>query len=125
MKIAAVDVGTNSLHLLIARVGADGILEPLDRSKEMVRLGDSAFKGAITPEAFARAVETLKRFRENADRVGCDALIAVATSATREAENGGDFVRVVRDETGIELNVIAGDEEARLIYLGARAGLNL
>jgi exopolyphosphatase/guanosine-5'-triphosphate,3'-diphosphate pyrophosphatase len=125
MKIAAVDVGTNSLHLLIARVGADGILEPLDRAKEMVRLGDSAFKGAISPEAFTRAVDTLKRFREAADRASCDALIAVATSATREAENGGDFVRVVRDETGIELNVIGGDEEARLIYLGARAGLNL
>jgi exopolyphosphatase/guanosine-5'-triphosphate,3'-diphosphate pyrophosphatase len=125
MKIAAVDVGTNSLHLLIARVGADGIFEPLDRAKEMVRLGDSAFKGSITPEAFARAVETLKRFREAADRAGCDALIAVATSATREAENGGDFVRAVRDETGIELNVIGGEEEARLIYLGARAGVNL
>jgi exopolyphosphatase/guanosine-5'-triphosphate,3'-diphosphate pyrophosphatase len=125
MKIAAVDVGTNSLHLLIARVGADGILEPLTREKEMVRLGDSAFKGLIAPETVARAVETLRKFRESADRVGCDALIAVATSATREAENGGDFVRLVRDETGIELNVIGGDEEARLIYLGARAGLNL
>jgi len=125
MKIAAVDVGTNSLHLLIARVGADGILEPLDRVKEMVRLGDTAFKGMISPEVMARGVETLKRFREAADRTGCDALIAVATSATREAENGGDFVRAVRDETGIELNVIGGDEEARLIYLGARAGLNL
>jgi exopolyphosphatase/guanosine-5'-triphosphate,3'-diphosphate pyrophosphatase len=125
MKIAAIDVGTNSLHLLIARVGADGILEPLEKGKEMIRLGDSAFRGAIAPEPFQRGVEVLKRFREASDRAGCDALIAVATSATREAENGGDFVRVVRDETGIELNVIGGDEEARLIYLGARAGLNL
>jgi exopolyphosphatase/guanosine-5'-triphosphate,3'-diphosphate pyrophosphatase len=125
MKIAAIDVGTNSLHLLVARVGSDGSVEPLERGKEMVRLGDSAFKGAISPEAFTRSVETLRRFRELADRSGADALIAVATSAVREADNGGDFVRVVRDETGVELNVIGGDEEARLIYLGARSALNL
>jgi len=125
MKIAAIDVGTNSFHLLIARVGADGVIEPIDRAKEMVRLGDSAFKGTISAEAFARGVEAIKRFREAAERASADALVAVATSATREAENGGDFVRVIRDETGIELNVIGGDEEARLIYLGARSTLNL
>jgi exopolyphosphatase/guanosine-5'-triphosphate,3'-diphosphate pyrophosphatase len=125
MKVAAIDCGTNSFHLLVARVGADGIIEPLDRAKEMVRLGDSAFRGVISEEAIARAVDTVRRFRGVAERGGCDAIIAVATSAVREAENGGDFVRVIRDETGIELTVIRGDEEARLIYLGARAGLNL
>ncbi len=125
MKIAALDVGTNSIHLLIARVGADGQVEPLDRAKEMVRLGDSAFKGVIAPDAFARATECIRRFRAQAERAGVDAVIAVATSAVREAENGGDFVRVVRDETGIELTVIRGEQEARLIYLGARAALNL
>jgi len=125
VKIAAIDVGTNSFHMLIARVGADGIVEPLDRQKEMVRLGDSAFRGMISDEAFKKGVETLRRFKEVADRAGTDALVAVATSAVREAENGGDFVRVARDETGIELNVIGGEEEARLIYLGARASLNL
>jgi len=125
MKIAAVDVGTNSFHLLVARVTAEGALEPIERQKDMVRLGDSAFRGQISPEAFSRGIDTLRSFRDIADRAGCDALIAVATSATREAENGGDFVRAGRDETGIELNVIAGEEEARLVYLGARAGLNL
>ncbi|MDB4967550.1 MAG: putative Exopolyphosphatase [Myxococcales bacterium] len=125
MKIAALDVGTNSIHLLIARVAADGQVEPLDRAKEMVRLGDSAFKGVIAPDAFARATECIRKFRAQAERTGVDAIIAVATSAVREAENGGDFVRVVRDETGIELTVIRGDQEARLIYLGARAALNL
>jgi exopolyphosphatase/guanosine-5'-triphosphate,3'-diphosphate pyrophosphatase len=125
VKIAALDVGTNSIHLLIARVGADGQVEPLDRAKEMVRLGDSAFKGVISPDAFARATDCIRRFRAQAERAGVDAVIAVATSAVREAENGGDFVRVVRDETGIELTVIRGEQEARLIYLGARAALNL
>jgi exopolyphosphatase/guanosine-5'-triphosphate,3'-diphosphate pyrophosphatase len=125
LKIAAIDCGTNSFHLLVARVGADGVIEPLDRAKEMVRLGDSAFKGVISEEATARAVEGIRRFRGIAERGGCDAIIAVATSAVREAENGGDFVRIVRDETGIELTVIRGDEEARLIYLGARSVLHL
>lgn len=125
MKIAALDVGTNSIHLLVARVDADGHVDALDRSKEMVRLGDSAFKGVIAPDAFARATECIRRFRGQAERAGVDAFIAVATSAVREAENGGDFVRVVRDETGIELTVIRGEQEARLIYLGARAALNL
>jgi exopolyphosphatase/guanosine-5'-triphosphate,3'-diphosphate pyrophosphatase len=125
VKIAALDVGTNSIHLLIARVGADGQVDALDRAKEMVRLGDSAFKGVIAPDAFARATDCIRRFRGQAERAGVDAFIAVATSAVREAENGGDFVRVVRDETGIELTVIRGEQEARLIYLGARAALNL
>ena len=125
MKVAAIDCGTNSFHLLVARVGSDGSIEPLERVKDMVRLGDSAFTGHISPEAMQRGTEVLRRFREVADRAGCDAIVAVATSATREAENGGDFVRAVRDETGIELNVIGAEEEARLIYLGARSSLSL
>ncbi len=125
MKIAAIDVGTNSFHLLIARVAADGAVEPTDRAKEMVRLGDTAFRGFIAADAFAAGVEAIRRFRGMAERAGCDAIIAVATSAVREAENGGTFVRAIRDETGIELTVIRGDEEARLIYLGARSVLNL
>jgi len=125
MKLAAIDCGTNSFHLLIARVSADGAVEPLERAKEMVRLGDSAFRGYITPESFQLGVETIRRFRAIAERAGVDAVTAVATSAVREAENGGDFVRVIRDETGIELTVIRGEEEARLIYLGARSSLLL
>jgi exopolyphosphatase/guanosine-5'-triphosphate,3'-diphosphate pyrophosphatase len=125
MKVAAIDVGTNSFHLLVARVTADGVVEPLEHAKEMVRLGDSAFKGLISPDAFSRGVEAIKRFRTLGEGSGCDAIVAVATSAVREAENGGDFVRVIRDETGIQLTVIGGAEEARLIYLGARAALSL
>ena len=125
MKIAAIDVGTNSFHIVVARVSADGTIEPLERAKEMVRLGDSAFRGMISPDAFQLGVDTIRRFRAMAERSGADAIVAVATSAVREAENGGDFVRVIRDETGIELTVILGNEEARLIYLGARAALNL
>jgi exopolyphosphatase/guanosine-5'-triphosphate,3'-diphosphate pyrophosphatase len=125
MKIAAIDVGTNSFHLLVAQVSTEGAIEPIERAKEMVRLGDSAFRGLIVPKLFTAGLEAIRRFRAIAERNGCDATIAVATSAVREAENGGDFVRMVRDETGIELTVIGGEDEARLIYFGARSTLNL
>lgn len=126
MKVAAIDVGTNSFHLLIGEVSADGQVVPIERAKDMVRLGDSAFRGGvISPEAFQRAADALRSFRRLAERHHCDAIVAVATSATREADNGGDFVRAMRDETGIELHVISGEEEARLIYLGARSVLPL
>lgn len=127
MKIAAIDVGTNSFHLLIGRVTAEGQVETLDRAKDMVRLGDSAFRGGgvISADAFARAADALRGFRRLSERHACDGVVAVATSAVREAQNGGDFVRAMRDETGVDLQVISGEEEARLIYLGARASLGL
>lgn len=126
MRIAAIDCGTNSFHLLIGQVNADGVVVTIDRAKDMVRLGDSTFStGVISPEAFARAAEALRTFRRIAESHSCDAIIAVATSATREADNGGEFVRAMRDETGIDLQVISGEEEARLIYLGARSTLPL
>jgi exopolyphosphatase/guanosine-5'-triphosphate,3'-diphosphate pyrophosphatase len=126
MRIAAIDIGTNSFHLLIGQVNADGQMVPIDRAKDMVRLGDSTFHGGvISPEAFARALEALRGFKRMAERHHCDAIIAAATSATREADNGGDFVRAIRDEIGIDVQVIPGDEEARLIYLGARSVLPL
>ncbi len=126
MKVAAIDVGTNSFHLLVARVGVEGRIEVLDRAKDMVRLGESAFLGGgvISPEAFARGTEALRGFKRLIDRHQCDAVVAVATSAVREAQNGGEFVRAMRDSTGIELRVIRGDEEARLVYLGARGSLD-
>jgi exopolyphosphatase/guanosine-5'-triphosphate,3'-diphosphate pyrophosphatase len=128
MKIAAIDVGTNSFHLLIARVGMEGNVEVLDRAKEMVRLGESAFApaggGVISPEAFGRGVEALRSFKRLADRHQCEAIVAVATSAVREAANGGEFVRAMRDSAGIDVRVIRGDEEAHLIYLGARSALD-
>jgi len=126
MKIASIDCGTNSFHLMIGQISAQGQVEVIDRQKDMVRLGDSTFQsGVIAPESFARAAEALRGFRRLCDTHQVDALLAVATSAAREADNGGEFVRAMRDETGIDLHVITGDEEARLIYLGARSVLPL
>ena len=126
MRIAALDVGSNSFHLMVADVETGGRINVLDRAKEMVRLGDSTLhKGVIAPDVFRRGLDALKALRRIADRHKVDALVAVATSAVREAQNGGEFVRAARDESGIDIRVIRGDEEARLIYLGARGPLDL
>ena len=126
MRIAALDVGSNSFHLIVADVETGGRIHVLDRAKEMVRLGDSTLhKGVIAPEVFRRGLDALRALRRIADRHKVDALVAVATSAVREAQNGGEFVRAARDESGIDIRVIRGDEEARLIYLGARSSLDL
>ena len=126
MRIAALDVGSNSFHLMVAEVETGGTIKVLDRAKEMVRLGRlDAAKGVIPPDVFRRGLDALKALRRIADRHKVDALVAVATSAVREAQNGGEFVRAARDEAGIDVRVIRGDEEARLIYLGARGSLDL
>jgi exopolyphosphatase / guanosine-5'-triphosphate,3'-diphosphate pyrophosphatase len=125
MRIAALDIGSNSFHLIVAHVNANGRIDILDRAKELVRLGEALRSGVITPDIFDRGLDALRALKRIADRHRPDALLAVATSAVREAQNGGEFVRAVRDELGIEVRVIRGQEEAHLIYLGARRALDL
>ncbi len=125
MRIGALDLGSNSFHLIVADVRADGAFEIIHRQKEIVRIGERTLTGGvIPPDVFRRALDALRSFKQIGERLACDAFIAVATSAIREAVNGGDFVRAVRDDLGIEVQVVRGDEEARLIYLGARAALD-
>ena len=126
MRIAALDVGSNSFHLIVVQVTATGHFEVLDRAKEMVRLGEGSLRsGIIPPDVFKRGLEALASLRRLADRHQPDALVAIATSAVREAQNGGEFVRAARDEVGVDIQVVRGQEEARLIYLGARGSLDL
>ncbi len=125
MRIAALDIGSNSFHLMVAHVNPGGRIEVLDRAKEMVRLGETLRSGMITPDIFRRGLDALRSLKRIADRHQPDALVAVATSAVREAQNGGEFARAVRDELGIDMRVIRGQEEAHLIYLGARSALDL
>ncbi len=121
--IAAIDVGTNSFHMIIASVDQRGVLTIKRREKEMVRLGSSGGDmKKITPDAFERAVQTLNRFAAIAKSE--NAIIrAVATSATREAENQNEFLEIIKDKTGIEIEVISGIEEGRLIYKGVSRSL--
>ena len=114
--LAAVDIGTNSVHLVVARVDEDRI-EVVDREREMVRLGSSASDmKRLSPAAINRGIEALVRFRQVAAIHGAT-LRAVATSAVREAENRAVFIDRAREE-GIDVEVISGFEEARLIHLG-------
>jgi exopolyphosphatase/guanosine-5'-triphosphate,3'-diphosphate pyrophosphatase len=126
MRIAAVDVGSNSIHMVVAQVEADGRFRVLDRAKEMVRLGRRTLNsGRLSPQAMDAGVRTLAAFRTLAERQGVTRITAVATSAVREAANGGDFIKKVEDDVGLRVKVIPGREEARLIYLGVRHAVDL
>ncbi len=126
MRLAAIDIGTNSLHMIVVRVRPDLSFEVIDREKEMVRLGAGGLDGrALTPEARHAALQVLSKFRRLADSHGVDEIIAAATSATREAENGGEFLRAVVHDTGIRPRVISGAEEARLIHRAAVYGVSV
>ncbi|MCC2314562.1 Ppx/GppA family phosphatase [Cellulomonas sp. zg-B12] len=120
-RVAAIDCGTNSIRLLVADVDpAAGTLVDLERSNEVVRLGQGVDRtGLLAPEALERTLAATRRYHEVCERLGVEAVRFVATSATRDARNREDFVAGVRDALGVEPEVVAGDEEARLSFRGA------
>ncbi|MCB0977214.1 MAG: Ppx/GppA family phosphatase [Acidimicrobiales bacterium] len=123
--LAAVDVGTNSVHLVVARTTVGGGFEVVTREKEMVRLGSGdADMKLLSTEAVDRAVAALERFRRIADSHGAP-LRAVATSAVREATNRDLLLERARTEAGVDIEVVSGTEEARLIHLGVLQSLEL
>ncbi len=124
--IAAIDIGTNSIHMVIVRIEPSlPSFTVIAREKDTVRLGDRhPTTGELTPEAIQRSLDTLKRCRELANSLGASQIISVATSATREAPNGEDFLRQIETELGIVVNLISGKEEARRIYLGVLSGMD-
>jgi exopolyphosphatase/guanosine-5'-triphosphate,3'-diphosphate pyrophosphatase len=125
MRIAAIDIGTNSLHMIVVWVRPDLSFEIIDREKEMVRLGAGGLDGrALTPDAMHAALQVLSKFARLSESHGVDETVAVATSAIREAENGGEFLETAARQTGIRARVISGTEEARLIHLAALYGIN-
>jgi len=126
MRIAAIDIGTNSIHMIVVKVRPDLSFEIIDREKDMVRLGAGGLGGrSLTPTAMAAAFQTLTKFRRLAESHKVDEIVAAATSATREADNGGDFIAEVNRLTGIKIRVISGTEEARLIHLAAGYGVDI
>ncbi|MFM7537930.1 MAG: Ppx/GppA phosphatase family protein [Acidimicrobiales bacterium] len=123
MNLAAIDVGTNSLHLVVARVVDDRHFEVIGAEKEMVRLGTgSGDMKRLDTAAMDRGIAALARFRRIAD-IHDAPVRAVATSAVREAENHDEFLARARTEAGVEVEVISGVEEARLIHLGVLQAL--
>ena len=126
MRVAAIDIGTNSLHMIVANVRPDLSFEVIDREKEMVRLGAGGLDGrSLTETARTAALQTLTKFRRLADSHKVDEIVAAATSAVREADNGGDFIAEVAAHTGIRIRVITGVEESRLIHQAAVYGVHM
>ena len=126
MRIAAIDIGTNSVHMIVVRVRPDLSFEIVDREKEMVRLGAGGLDGrALTETAMQHGLLALSRFRRLADAHRVDEVVAAATSAVREAENGRDFLGAIHQRTGIRARVISGTEEARLIHKAAVYGVDV
>jgi exopolyphosphatase / guanosine-5'-triphosphate,3'-diphosphate pyrophosphatase len=126
MRIAAIDIGTNSVHMIVVRVRPDLSFEVIDREKAMVRLGAGGLDGkALTAEAMTSALQALSKFKRLAESHTVDVILAAATSATREARNGGEFLARIEAETGIRPRVITGAEEARLIHLAAVYGVDV
>ena len=126
MHLAAIDIGTNSLHMILVRISADGAFEVTGREKDMVRLGAGGLEGRpLSDGAMAVALQTLSRFKRLADSRQVDDIVAAATSAVREAPNGGDFLALVAAQTGIQARVITGIEEASLIHRAAVHGIGV
>ena len=118
-NLAAIDIGTNSFHLIVVKILENGNFEIIDREKEVIRLGEGNTGDIkeIKQPAIERAVHTLKKFKEISDSHNAD-IKAVATSAVRESLNKDEFRRIIKEQTNVDIEVISGTEEARLIYLG-------
>jgi exopolyphosphatase/guanosine-5'-triphosphate,3'-diphosphate pyrophosphatase len=126
MRLAAIDIGTNSIHMIVVNVMADLSFEVIDQEKAMVRLGAGGLDGRmLTTEAMTAGLQALSKFRRLAESHGVEKILATATSAVREARNGGDFLRRIASTTGISARVISGIEEARLIHLAAMYGVDV
>ena len=124
--VAFIDLGTNSVRLLLVRINPDLSYTVLSRQKEVVRLGEGEFiDQALQPEAMQRAVRICRQLADFARSRQAQEIVAVATSATREATNQAEFVQLLQEEAGLDMHVVSGKEEARLIYLGVSSGINL
>lgn len=121
MRVAIVDIGTNSTRLLIAEVDtASGEVDELERRSEVTRLGHGVdATGRLDEESMARVFSVLDAYRKQIDVHGAERNLAVLTSAVRDAANGGEFADRVRDEYGLDARTLAGEEEAQLTFLGA------
>ncbi len=124
MILAGIDIGTNTLRLLIADLSADSYRE-LASDRTITRLGqDLDRSGCLSPEAQERSLSALEEYSRTILAFSPRAVLAVGTSALRNARNSDQFVRAIKDRTGIELRIISGEEEARLTLLGVRKALS-
>jgi exopolyphosphatase/guanosine-5'-triphosphate,3'-diphosphate pyrophosphatase len=124
--IGFVDIGTNSIRLLVVRINPNLSYTCISQEKEVVRLGENEFRdNLLKPDAMNRAILVCKKFAELARTYGASEIIAVGTSAIREAHNQEKFLQRMLTETGLNVHVISGLEEARLIYCGVSSGVDI
>ncbi len=120
MKFAAIDIGSNSIKLVVVEAAASDSFAVLAREKEVVRLGhETLLKGHLGRDAILRATDCIRRFRSIAEARGAERIVAIATASVREANNSANFLKAVEEKTGIKVEVLSGIEEARLIGLAA------
>ena len=125
-RLAAIDIGTNSIRCIVVEVAPNGKFKILDDEKATVRLGEGLFRtGELTPASWQRAIEALSRMKKVVDGYRVRAIEAVATSAVRQAANGREFIDLVAQEVGLAVEVISGEEEAELAVLSARHNFDM
>ncbi len=124
-RIAAIDIGTNSFHLLVAAVDSKlRTFQIIQAEKVTTRLGErDPETGELTEAAMQLGLATLRQFKDLAASYSVEQIVTAATSAVREAPNGRDFLQTILDDLGIEVDLVSGPEEARLIYLGVLSGM--
>ncbi len=121
-RLAVMDLGTNTFHLLIAEGSEKAFFEPIVHIHEGVKLGEGGINsGLIAPVPFKRGISAMQKFAALIKENNPDSVRAIATSALRNASNGQDFIEQVKDTTGIEIEIINGDLEAAFIYKGIKA----
>jgi exopolyphosphatase/guanosine-5'-triphosphate,3'-diphosphate pyrophosphatase len=124
-RVAAVDIGTNSVRLLVAELDGDGHLDRIERLMRITRLGQGVDAShRLVPEAIERTLGVLREYRDVIDRLGVERVRATATSAARDAGNGSAFIDPATEVLGCPSEVLSGDEEGRLSFRGATAELD-
>lgn len=121
MRLGVLDVGSNTVHLLVVDAHRGGHPTPMHSEKTVLRLAEQLnTRGELTKQCIASLVDAIEQAKTSAEQWGCEEVMAFATSAVREANNTEDVLATVADSTGVELRVLAGDDEARLTFLAAR-----
>ena len=123
MKLAAIDIGSNSIKLLVVDAAGSDSFAVLAREKEVVRIGHNTLRdGFLSDDAIQRAADTVKRFRSISEARGAERFFAIATASVREASNAQEFIETVEQQTGVRVDILSGVEEARLIGIAAANG---
>ncbi len=124
VRVAVLDLGSSSFHLMVVDAARDRLLTPVLRRRSFLHLGtEVASTGGIPVERAALAVRTVRRFRAAADEAGADLIVAVATAALRDASNGSEVLTRMERALGVPIRLLSGEDEARLCFMGQRAGV--